>query len=138
MRHLLFPFFTILFCFSFVACHDNDDNPKVYPNGFTPFTKSDTCFTATVEKENFSQVGLVFDVDEKICDEKLLIYIDSQHEIIKTYRWVYNKEILPRDLKSGDRIKFKILAYKQGEINNGNYPVTCEHVTFNFFIQLCE
>lgn len=138
MRHLLISFFAILFCAILPSCNNDDDNGNVYPKDFIPFAKNDTCFTATVEIGRFSQVGLVFDVDEKNCDKNLLFYIDSQHETIKTYRWVYNTNVLPSNLKSGDKIKFKILAYEQGEINNGNYPTLPDHVTLYFFIQLCE
>ena len=65
MRHLLISFFAILFCAILPSCNNDDDNGNVYPKDFIPFAKNDTCFTATVEIGRFSQVGLVFDVDEK-------------------------------------------------------------------------
>lgn len=82
MRHLLISFFAVLFCFSFVSCHDDDD--KEILKLFTLFAKSDTCFTATVKiwssdgvVNGYGSVDLTFDIDEKTCGEDLQFWIPS-------------------------------------------------------------
>ena len=139
MRHLLISFFAILFCFSFVSCHDDDD--KEILKLFTPFAKSDTCFTATVKiwpadggVNGYGSVDLTFDIDEKTCGEDLQ-FLDSKHDGLRTRRLVYNTGVLPRNLKNGDRIKFRILAYCKGFLTG---PELANSITQNFLIKMCE
>lgn len=136
MRHLLFSFFAI-FCFVFASCH-NDDNNGI-PSTFTPFAKSDTCFTAMVKMASNDVnrgVRLVFDIDEKTCGKELL-FLDTKHDAITTYRWVYNTNVLPKDITNEDKIKFKILAYKIGPFYD-QVPELANHQTQCFIIKMCE
>lgn len=132
-------FFFALVSLTFVSCHDDDD--KEILKLFTPFAKSDTCFTATVKiwpsdgvVDGYGSVDLTFDIDEKTCGKDLQ-FLDSKHDVLWTRRLVYNTGVLPRNLKNGDRIKFRILAYCTGYLTA---PELADGVTQNFIIKMCE
>lgn len=125
---LLFASIILLF-----SCNNDDCINKEV--NFIPFQRNDTCFTATVSIERNdvkNGVLLDFDVKEEPKDKDLRYFIYSAPNEILTQRFVYNVEALPKGIKNGDKIKFKILSYHVGGIGNA---ATLDRIIIHFNIQ---
>lgn len=127
---LLFASIMLLF-----SCNNDDGIKKEVE--FLPFEWPDTCFTATViAPEGINNgVSLDFEVKEIPQNKDLRYFIYSAPNEIITKRFVYNVDKIPKGIGNGDKIKFKILSYHIGPVDDSFTTMDRILIFFNILPQ---
>lgn len=135
MKTTTFRIFSVIFFILFTSCHEESETID-YNQYFTNYLH-DTYFTATLHSDDGKLFSLVFDLNETDYDMETKRLIDPSMDSAPTDRLVFRFTNQYEKIKDGDKIKFKIIAYRWG-------PFPDEYVNYEhrsiirFIIQLCD